>query len=289
MISLIICSRKEEIPSELNINISNSIGIEYELIVIDNSQNKYSIFQAYNEGVKQAKYPYLCFMHEDILFHTQDWGQAVVEHFKDTKVGLIGVAGGHYLPKCPASWWSTECRSGQVLQGQYNNAQDYFTEKYEWLRNKTADCQSIEVVAVDGLWFCIPRKLFELIHFDELTFSGFHCYDTDICLQVIEKNYSANVIFDILIEHTSYGNQDERFVKQREILYSKWEQYFPLIKGIQLSENEVSDRCELVKELNNELNRRIAVYNELIQARSSYAYRLGRFILTPFTLLRKRI
>lgn len=75
MISIIICSRNKNIDSELEQNILDTIGnIVYEVINIDNSTNNYSIFQAYNKGTQIAKYPYLCFMHEDILFHTADWG-----------------------------------------------------------------------------------------------------------------------------------------------------------------------------------------------------------------------
>ena len=66
MISLIICSRTADISDELKQNIATTIGCEYELCVIDNSRNEYSIFTAYNEGVRRAKGDILCFMHDDI-------------------------------------------------------------------------------------------------------------------------------------------------------------------------------------------------------------------------------
>ena len=47
-------------------NIANTIGTEYELVHIDNSDPKYSIYEAYNEGVKLSKYDNLCFLHEDV-------------------------------------------------------------------------------------------------------------------------------------------------------------------------------------------------------------------------------
>ena len=81
MISLIVCSRSIDISDELKQNIQSTIGAEYELVAIDNSQNEYSIFSAYNEGVRRSKYPYLCFMHDDIIYHTQGWGLKVIEHF----------------------------------------------------------------------------------------------------------------------------------------------------------------------------------------------------------------
>jgi len=51
MISIIICSRTASISDELTQNINQTIGIPYELVIIDNSDNLYSIFSAYNEGV----------------------------------------------------------------------------------------------------------------------------------------------------------------------------------------------------------------------------------------------
>ena len=70
MISIIICSRKPDISDVLKQNIKETIGTDYELIVIDNSHNKYSIFSAYNEGLTLASGDVLCYMHEDLFFHT---------------------------------------------------------------------------------------------------------------------------------------------------------------------------------------------------------------------------
>lgn len=55
MISCIICSRQPDISAELKENIATTVGCEYELVVIDNSKDEYSIFSAYNEGVRCAK------------------------------------------------------------------------------------------------------------------------------------------------------------------------------------------------------------------------------------------
>lgn len=76
MISCIICSRSSKISEELEKNIVETIGCDYELVVIDNSRNEYSIFSAYNKGVKRAKGNVLCFMHDDILYRTSNWGGA---------------------------------------------------------------------------------------------------------------------------------------------------------------------------------------------------------------------
>ena len=107
MISIIICSRNAIITPSLTENISETVGVEYELIIIDNSGNRFSIFQAYNEGVKRAKYSYLCFMHDDILFYTNNWGKALIHHFtNNSSIGLIGYIGTHFIPSVPSYWTS---------------------------------------------------------------------------------------------------------------------------------------------------------------------------------------
>lgn len=289
MISFIICSRQPDIPQSLKDNIAETIGVEYELVIIDNSRNQYSIFQAYNEGVRRAKFAYLCFMHEDILYHTHDWGMKVVEHFKDDKVGLIGVAGGHYMPDCPASWWSTECRSGQVLQGQYNNNHEYFTKLLEWKRYKSGNISSIEVAIVDGLWFCLPKSLFKSLAFDVNTFTGFHCYDLDICMQVLNLGLDVRVAFDILIEHFSFGNLDYKLNKENKLFYKKWKNDLPVVKGIDLSDSEITDRKYFV-EKQNELQEHIFyLTNEMNILAASKSYRLGKFLLNPFSFIRRSL
>ena len=75
MISIIICNRVTEVDESILINIKECVGdVVYEVISIDNSKNGYDIFQAYNIGVRKAQYPIICFMHDDILFHSYNWG-----------------------------------------------------------------------------------------------------------------------------------------------------------------------------------------------------------------------
>jgi len=237
MVSIIICSRHSYLSKEMTENISSTIGIEYEIIIIDNSSNRYSIFEAYNLGVSRAIYPYLCFMHDDILYHTQDWGIKVINHFqRNIKLGLIGVVGGHYIPDTPSTWYSTDYCSGKILQGHKDGNGNYsvFEDKRKIVNND----YSIEVVAVDGLWFCIPKHLFDRISFDNKIFKGWHAYDIDICLQIIEAGFEVRVIEDVLIEHSSYGNSGFGFYSEMKKFNKKWKRRLPIIRGIEITKDE---------------------------------------------------
>ena len=104
MLSIIICSRDGHLPQEQAENIAATVGCEYELVVIDNSDNRYTLFSAYNEGVRRAKGEVLCFRHDDIMHRSEGWGRVAVELLQDETIGLVGVGGCHFLPSAPAYW-----------------------------------------------------------------------------------------------------------------------------------------------------------------------------------------
>ncbi len=233
MISIIICSRNIDISDDLKSNILTKIGIEYELIVIDNSENRYSIFSAYNEGIKRAKYPYLCFMHEDILYEVKDWGFKVIDYFEDEKVGMIGVAGTPYYPKLPGNYWTSGIYSGKVthsVKGEQNQT------IASWIHDTT---NPNEVLMLDGVWFCIPKKLFDFISFDDKKYSGFHFYDLDISMQVKRLGYRILTVFDIDIVHFSKGSINKEWVSGSFVFFKKWKKYFPYTSLIPLSKNQI--------------------------------------------------
>jgi hypothetical protein len=87
---------------------------------------------------------------------------------------------------------------------------------------------SSNAVLVDGLWFCVPKIVMDKVSFDESTFSGFHCYDLDICLQIIELNYEVRIVYDINIEHFSIGKRDAKWLRGIFTLYAKWKKILPI-------------------------------------------------------------
>ena len=238
MISCIICSRKSDVSFDLRDNIATTIGCAYELITIDNSQNDYSMFSAYNEGVRRANGDILCFMHEDVLYHTQNWGLNVEKRFcNDNSLGLIGVLGSHYLANCVCNVGD----SGLLSSNYYTKDK----EKYYYRDKYFDETGATEVVCVDGMWFCIRKSLFNnKIEFDE-TFPGFHYYDMDICLQIVKNNYKVEVVNDVLVEHFSQGDIDACFIKNSFKFYEKWKEYLPLVKGYEFSEVELRLSTEL--------------------------------------------
>jgi GT2 family glycosyltransferase len=213
MISIIICSKNKDISEQLKSNIDTTIGVQYETVVIDNSKHEYSIFSAYNEGIRRASYDYLCFMHEDVWYHSKDWGKSVVRHLSEPQTGLIGLAGSYYLLAVPAPWFKAKPNVKNLIQSYQGKKKP--PRRYTITEDK-------EVVCVDGFWFCSRKNIFWEVSFDKKSFTGFHFYDLDISMQIHEKGYSIRVISDITVEHFSSGSLNGQWVNSAYIFYNKW-------------------------------------------------------------------
>lgn len=224
MVSIIICSINPVYLEALTKNIDQTIGLPYQIIVIDNTINNFGICKVYNQGAEQAIYDTLCFVHEDVSFATQNWGNIITQHLKDEKVGLIGLAGGDTKSVVPSSW------SIPVVSNQINI--------FQYFKDKTKPAQHIvethipntlkqQVVALDGVFLCTRKDVFAKFRFDEQTYKGFHGYDIDYSLQV-NTQYQVFVIFDLVLQHFSEGTPDRKWVNSASALSDKWKEQLPI-------------------------------------------------------------
>lgn len=225
MISIIICSRSKEALKKVSDNIEQTIGVNYEIIAISNEKGELGICQAYNNGAAKARYDIYCFMHEDVSFDTLDWGKRVCAHLENTKIGLLGIAGGDTKSLVPSSWPS------YIFECEANFIQHFKLEDKEPERiYKTAtpdDPSSLKKVAcIDGVWMCTRRDVFEKYQFDDKKLTGFHGYDIDYCLQVLSC-YEVYVAFDVLLHHYSEGSFDKVWLNNAIRLSDKWKRKLP--------------------------------------------------------------
>ena len=280
MISLIICSRSKDISKKLRENVEETIGTDFEWVIIDNSAGNLSIFKAYNLGVKRAHGNILCFMHDDILFLSNKWGEVVNNAFRMENLGLLGVIGNHVVPACPASWWTACYEEGHVIQ-YYESEKRQENLQYFKVNNR-------QVSIVDGLWFCIPHSLFSSIDINEKTFSGFHCYDTDICLQILKQGRTISVANNIDIQHNSDGFLSPQFIKERQLWFDKWKSMLPICQGIDLSQNELEAITQMAERQNKWTLESIIAHQEIRRLKDTHAYRLGKKLLRPLNILKRK-
>lgn len=221
MISIIICSRTPELAERLVQNIESTIGRNFEWIVIDNSENRYSIFEAYNLGISKSNGELLCFMHDDIRIHTKDWGDIVQSIFnKEKNIGLLGVAGSKVKTKMPSGWWDcpNELKEINILQ----HISKTEIEKWEYGFKGTS---LSEVVAIDGV-FMVMRKKCNL--FFDTTLKGFHNYDLNISFECKKKGFKIAVTNEILIEHFSNGKINVSWFNSAITVHNIYHEILPL-------------------------------------------------------------
>lgn len=224
MISIIICSRTSVISDNLLDNILLTIGADHELIVIDNSENKYSIFEAYNIGINKSKGEIVCFIHDDINFLTLNWGGILIEIFNENKkVGLIGVAGAKSKTKMPSAWWNCGDKDLYMNINQYlaNGNKEYW---YKGFDKSTIE----EVVVIDGV-FMAARKDNSISFNTKLT--GFHNYDLNLSFEYLKKGYIVVVTNNILLDHFSIGVLNESWYKSALQIHKLYNDFLPLNKS----------------------------------------------------------
>ncbi len=226
MISIIICSVNPQRLAETKENIERTIGVEYELIAIDNRAEGASIASVYNRGARTARYPYLLFMHEDVRFHCTNWGAAFERQLAEPRCGVIGFAGGKVAGRCYAGWWQ---------DNKY--AIEWY---YQGLGNRSLFCGMNatlgrgfdRVVAVDGFAMFVRREVWERYPFDEALLTGFHCYDFDFCTQIYATGEFDNYVCTlpgIYVEHLSPGNFASGWIESTQKFYDiKWSKFLPL-------------------------------------------------------------
>lgn len=221
MISIIICSRVKQISGNLSENIKNTIGCPYELIVIDNSENKYSIFEAYNIGIEKSNSDYLCFIHDDILFHSNGWGVIVNHLFNENiELGLIGVAGATVKSKTPSGWW--DCKEEYKL---INIIQHFPFKEQQLQQVGFKDTNFKQAVVVDGVFLAFKKDT--NIRFNQ-NLNGFHNYDLNVAFEMTTKGYKIGVTNEILLEHFSIGNPNLEWLISSNKIHKIYKKILPL-------------------------------------------------------------
>tara|TARA_R100000935_G_scaffold50402_1_gene76261 strand:+ start:8075 stop:8929 length:855 start_codon:yes stop_codon:yes gene_type:complete len=266
MISIIICSRESTINVDLAENIKKTVGCKYELIIVDNSENQYSIFEAYNVGIEKSASPYLCFLHDDIKIHSIGWGNTIICYFKENqKIGLIGVAGSKIKTKMPSAWWEhdTKFLVKYIIQ--------HYPDKKPILESLGfANTNTEEVVIIDGVFMAIRKD--DHIRFEE-NLTGFHNYDQSISLNVRNLGYKVIVTKEILIEHFSPGNVDETWIGSTLQFHQLYKDKLP-----QSVEGKVTRRDEAKSCLSFINNCRYTWHK-----RTSFKFWIRYFVLNPFS------
>ena len=218
-----------------------------EFVIEDNRIKKNGICSVYNHCARKARGEYLCFLHEDVVFHGNGWGQSVIAQLQKKETGIIGFMGSIYKSKAPSGW--------NVLP-RLNRCHFIQTDKSGGMRRSDEGAGDFRpCLLLDGACLFVRREVWGEIPFDDVLLDGFHCYDIDFSLQAVAKGYRNYVCGTVWLEHLSCGAFSDAWGDATLRLYlTKWQQAMSA-KG--LDEEELSY---------------IAGHRSFIEARSFYVF-----------------
>lgn len=201
--------------------INNTKGLEYEIIVVDNSTDKkqqcsYSgekinvlcdiqnkgFGHACNIGAKASKGKYLLFLNSDTLIHDNCLIKCTDYLNLNEKAGVLGVKvllrDGTLDHGCKRGFPTPSAALFYYmgLDKKFPNSKKYGAYRQTFLD----DSETNEVDSVSGAFLMISKELFEKVHgFDETFFM--YGEDLDLCYRVKQSGYNVIYFPEAVITH----------------------------------------------------------------------------------------
>lgn len=185
MMSIICVYNNENILEEYLIKSLNRQTEKYELILIDNRENKFkSAASALNFGAKKANGEYLVFAHQDIYFSDENWIKNTTKQLKNlNNTGIVGVAG-----KTIDSLVRSNIKQGL-------NPVDVSPFKI---------AKAEKASTLDECLFIIPKTVFDKYNLNEDICDDWHLYAVEYVYNIKNQGLEAYII-PTTLEHRSKG------------------------------------------------------------------------------------
>jgi GT2 family glycosyltransferase len=186
MISIICVYNNQKILEKYLLNGLEYQSNNFELILIDNTDNKYkSASTALNEGAKKANGSYFMFVHQDVDLSSNMWLEDVEKVLKSlNNLGIAGVAG--------------VTDNGQEILSNIENGIP--PKPVGQIRIK----YPTNVQTLDECLVIIPKNVFDKYKFDE-ELKDWHLYSVDYCLNIKKQGFGVYVIPEF-VYHKSFSN-----------------------------------------------------------------------------------
>lgn len=185
MMSIICVYNNNNILEEYLIKSLEKQTEEYELILVDNQENRFkSATSALNYGAKKAHGDYLVFAHQDIYFSDENWIKNTAVQLKNLdNIGIVGVAGktGDSLVR------------SNIKQGL--NPVDVSPYKIS---------KAEKASTLDECLFIIPKDIYNKYNLNEEICDDWHLYAVDYVYNIKNHGFEAYII-PTTLEHRSKG------------------------------------------------------------------------------------
>ena len=191
MISIVCVYNNEKILNDALLKSLKNQTANYELIALDNTEGKFkSAAEALNHGGKQTNGKYIVFVHQDVELSSNSW-LADAEKWLDLtdNLGIAGVAGMSDIGG------SNEERGRNIIK--------HGNPATEWVWGNPIR-KPTSVQTLDECLVIIPKSVFNVLQFDEITCDAWHLYTVDYCLSAKEMGFEVYAI-PMNIYHLSAG------------------------------------------------------------------------------------
>jgi GT2 family glycosyltransferase len=203
MISIVYSTRKNDPEFTGHLNKTTVGDIEI-LQYINNGE--YSLTELYNMGLKESNNDIVVFCHDDIILKS-GWDKKIINHFKNTDYGILGMAGTTDLDDS-GRWWTDMSKMVGIVT--HSNDGNTWESKYS---NNFGD-KVIETAMLDGLFFVAHKDRIKKTFNEDI--KGFHFYDFDFTFNNHLNGVKIGVMFDIKITHKSVGETNEQWEENRK-------------------------------------------------------------------------
>jgi hypothetical protein len=195
--SIVTCSNNLEAYTRNVVVSLVESGSEPELLLVDNSDHRFSLPEALNHGSEKATGDVLVFCHQDVVF-PPGWLDVVETQIRliearDPRWGVLGVM-------------------GVQASGRFAG---HIHDPYRLARMGPLPCL---VASLDEV--CLLMRRDSGLHFDE-ELGGHHFYGADLCLAARWAGLKCYAI-DAPLRHLSAGKKTAEFYRVAAKLKTKW-------------------------------------------------------------------
>jgi hypothetical protein len=204
---------------ELQEYFKKTCGVKNVQVIEKVNPNGQSLTDVYNDILNESENDIVVLCHDDIYFDNKSWGFKILEHFKKTDYGILGVAGSTILPKS-GMWWEDRRKMVGIVNHEHEG------KKWESKYSNDLGNKIHQTVLIDGL-FMVVNKCRIQENFDN-NVKGFHLYDVDFCFRNYIKDVKIGVMFNIRITHKSIGMTNEQWDLNRQEFSTKYQDQLPI-------------------------------------------------------------
>jgi hypothetical protein len=199
-----------------------------ETIIIDNTQNRFkSAAAALNWGATQASGEYMMFVHQDVDLCSNsffDGLEALLDSLPHPGVaGIAGISerGGPFLQRL-------DNKINHRPQQRFRNVITQGAQRDSWGAPITAPER---VQTLDECLVIIPKRVWQMMQFDEAACDGWHLYAVDYCLSIAAQGFGVYVI-PKFVHHQSRGFTERGALGVIQALGLHPEEYYRILRKV---------------------------------------------------------